>query len=178
MLCGTLGWVLAPGCIKNVQQNQEACMTFSQLTPSGLRTLPLADADHAAWLRLAQGYRDFYQTPTAASEFDLAWRKVLARQEVFGMGAWLDGELVGLCHYLFHASTWAPRVCYLQDLYTAPHVRGRGVARGLIAAVAQQARQGGATRLYWLTQAHNATARALYDRVAVHNGFIRYDHPL
>ncbi|MBL0901469.1 MAG: hypothetical protein IBJ17_22585 [Reyranella sp.] len=33
----------------------------------------------------------------------------------------------------------------------------------------------GCPRVYWQTQAGNATARLLYDKVAVHRGFIRYD---
>ena len=81
-------------------------------------------------------------------------------------------------HYLFHTGTWARDACYLQDLYTDPAARGQGVARALIEAVAQAARQRGATRLYWLTQDHNSTARALYDKVAAFKGFIRYDYPL
>jgi GNAT superfamily N-acetyltransferase len=69
-------------------------------------------------------------------------------------------------------------VCYLQDLFTVPEARGRGVARALIAHVAEAARAAGARRYYWLTQEHNTTARALYDRVAAFHGFIRYDHPV
>ena len=57
-------------------------------------------------------------------------------------------------------------------------LRGKGVARALIEAVAAEARKQGATRYYWLTQEHNAAARVLYDKVAKHNGFIRYDFPL
>jgi GNAT superfamily N-acetyltransferase len=57
-------------------------------------------------------------------------------------------------------------------------VRGRGIARALIEAVAEAARTRGAERLYWLTQTHNAAARALYDKVAKYNDFIRYDYPL
>jgi GNAT superfamily N-acetyltransferase len=52
------------------------------------------------------------------------------------------------------------------------------VARALIERVAQAAREGGASRLYWLTQEGNASARALYDRLARYQGFIRYDYPL
>ncbi len=85
---------------------------------------------------------------------------------------------MGIAHYLFHASAWAERVCYLQDLFVAPEARGKGAARALIEAVADAAREGGAARYYWLTQEHNATARALYDRVARFRGFIRYDYPI
>lgn len=138
----------------------------------------LVDADRAAWGRLAQGYKRFYNTPTCAAEYDEAWRRLRSGDGVFAFGARLDGQLVGIVHYLFHTGTWAPRVCYLQDLFTAAEQRGRGVARALIGAVADAARAQGATRLYWLTQETNHTARALYDRVAQFKGFIRYDHPL
>jgi GNAT superfamily N-acetyltransferase len=86
--------------------------------------------------------------------------------------------LVGIAHYLFHTSAWARCTCYLQDLFTAPQARGKGAARALIEAVAAAARERGATRYYWLTQEHNATARLLYDKVATYKGFIRYDYPL
>ena len=127
---------------------------------------------------LARGYKEFYATPTTDEEYEAAWRRLLAGDGAFGLGAKVDGELVGIAHFLFHTSTWAPTVCYLQDLFTAPASRGRGVARLLIEAVAERARSRGATRFYWLTQEHNATARALYDRVARYRGFIRYDYPL
>ncbi|MFI1509041.1 GNAT family N-acetyltransferase [Streptomyces sp. NPDC020597] len=52
------------------------------------------------------------------------------------------------------------------------------MARALIERVAGAARERGADRLYWTTQEGNATARALYDKVAEFRGFIRYDHPL
>jgi GNAT superfamily N-acetyltransferase len=139
---------------------------------------PLREADREAWEVLARGYKEFYRTPTTPAEFEAAWGRVMAGREVHGLAARLDGRLVGIAHYIFHPSTWAERVCYLQDLFTHPQARGHGVARVLIASVAGKARAAGAARYYWLTQADNHTARALYDKVARHNGFIRYDHPV
>jgi GNAT superfamily N-acetyltransferase len=139
---------------------------------------PLLAGDHAQWLSLARGYKAFYETETSDAEYLTAWQRLLAGDGVRGLGATLDGQLVGFTHYLFHTSTWTPSVCYLQDLFTDPAVRGRGVARALIDAVAAEARRQGAARLYWLTQDHNVVARRLYDRVAQHRGFIRYDHSL
>lgn len=138
----------------------------------------LADADREAWGRLAAGYKAFYNTPTSAAEYDEAWRRLRAGDGVHAFGARMDGQLVGIVHYLFHTSTWTPRQCYLQDLYTDQACRGRGVARALIERVAVAAREAQATRLYWLTQETNLTARALYDRIAQFKGFIRYDFPL
>jgi GNAT superfamily N-acetyltransferase len=139
---------------------------------------PLAREDRAGWEPLARGYKEFYKTETSGAEYDAAWSRILARGDVFGIGAKVDGKLVGIAHYLFHASAWADRVCYLQDLFVAPEARGQGIARALIEAVAEAAREGNAARCYWHTQERNATARALYDRVGRFKGFIRYDYPL
>jgi GNAT superfamily N-acetyltransferase len=142
------------------------------------RIAALTAADHARWLELARGYKAFYQTSVTDQEYERAWGRLLVHDRVWGLGAHLDGELVGITHYLFHTGTWNNEVCYLQDLFVDPKVRGRGVARALIEAVAVAARKRGADRLYWLTQSHNAAARALYEKVAKHNDFIRYDYPL
>ena len=44
-----------------------------------------------------------------------------------------------------------------------------------VVGAATSARARKVTRLYWLTQENNLTARALYDKVAAFKGFIRYD---
>lgn len=138
----------------------------------------LGQEDREAWQVLARGYKEFYVTPTAEAEYATAWDRLLAHDGVHGLGAFANGQLVGIAHYLFHTSVWARTNCYLQDLFTAPGARGRGVARALIEAVAIQAHAHDAARYYWLTQEHNAVARVLYDKVAKHVGFIRYDFPL
>jgi GNAT superfamily N-acetyltransferase len=137
--------------------------------------------DREAWGRLAAGYKRFYNTRTTEAEFERAWQRLQTGDGVWAFGARDGGpkhRLVGIVHYLFHASTWSTDNCYLQDLFTDPDERGRGVARALIDAVAAEARAHGSTRLYWLTQETNRTARTLYDKVAAFKGFIRYDHPM
>ena len=95
-----------------------------------------------------------------------------------GLAAWLDGRVVGITHYYFHTSVWTADVCYLADLFVDDTVRGKGAARALIEAVAVDARKRGAARLYWQTRESNTVARALYDKVAKFDGFIRYDYPM
>ena len=146
--------------------------------PKMVKTVSLSAEDQAAWEVLARGYKEFYATPTTDVEYTAAWHRLFAQDGVHGIGAFVEGQLVGIAHYLFHTSVWAKSNCYLQDLFTLPSARGNGVARALIEAVAVQARAHGAARYYWLTQDHNAVARSLYDKVAKHVGFIRYDFPL
>jgi GNAT superfamily N-acetyltransferase len=67
-------------------------------------------------------------------------------------------------------------ICYLQDLFTVEHMRGRGIGRRLIEAVYEAAREAGSSRVYWQTQVGNEAGRALYDKVAKHLGFIVYSH--
>lgn len=134
--------------------------------------------DRAAWDALAAGYKAFYQTPTTAEEYEAAWQKLMQGSNVHGVVARLDDRVVGIAHYLFHSTVWAGDSCYLQDLFVEPGLRGQGIARRLIEAVAEIARSQGAVRYYWQTMHDNTTARTLYDKVARHKGFIRYDYPL
>lgn len=158
-------------------------MEYQLSVPSSMSTSPVSIApltadDRTPWEALARGYKLFYKTDTTDAEYDLAWRRLLAREEVFGLGARQGGDLVGITHYLFHASVWSGPVCYLQDLFVSPAVRSQGVARALIEAVGRAARHAQAARCYWTTRENNAVARVLYEKVARYNGFIRYDLPL
>ena len=143
---------------------------------------PFQRSERAAWEKLARGYNDFYETELPDRDYDRAWDRLLQDREIHGLGARLDGQLggqlIGIAHYLFHASIWRDHSCYLQDLFVDETVRGQGAARRLIDAVADAARQRGAVRYYWQTKQDNTRARALYDKVARFRGFIRYDYVL
>ena len=138
----------------------------------------LAPEDRAAWEALFRAYIDFYGRTEPAEMYERAWREFRAGTRLHALGARLDGDLVGITHFFVHPSTSGPDVCYLQDLFTAPEARGQGAAAALIAAVADWARDQGCARVYWHTQASNATARRVYDKVAEDRGFIKYDVPL
>ncbi len=140
-----------------------------------LHLAELTDADRSVWEPLARGYKAFYNTEVDAAGYDAAWRRLRAGPPLLALGAWRQDRLLGMAHGVFHASPWADEVCYLQDLFTSPDARGLGVAAALIKELARHARRRGCARLYWLTHESNARARALYDRVAQHHGFIRYD---
>ena len=141
-------------------------------------------ADFERWLPLWQGYNAFYGRSGATALADaitqIAWARFFDPAEpVHALVAERGGALLGLAHYLYHRSTImiAP-ICYLQDLYTVEAARGQGVGRALIEAVYAHAQAAGSTRVYWQTQETNATARALYDKLAQRSGFIVYRHDL
>jgi GNAT superfamily N-acetyltransferase len=145
---------------------------------------PVEQADLPAWKPLWDGYNAFYgRTGKTALPDDVTrttWQRFFDPGEpMFALVAESDGGLVGLVHYLFHRSTSriAP-TCYLQDLFTLPAARGKGVGRALIEAVYSRARDQGLQRVYWQTHESNATGRRLYDRVAENEGFIVYSHTL
>lgn len=137
---------------------------------------PVEAGERAAWQRLWRGYLDFYKASVPEEATGIAWRRLHDPAEpIFVLGAYLDGDLMGIAHYLFHRSTWTPGdYCYLQDLFVDAVARGHGIGRALIEAVSQKARAQGASRVYWLTREDNATARALYDKLAERSGFIQY----
>ncbi len=136
----------------------------------------LRQDDRAAWEPLFKGYQDFYRISLEEIVVDTTWRRFHDPAEpVFAAGACHDDRLLGIVHYIFHRSTWMlGPTCYLQDLFTVPDARGRGVGRRLIEFVYERAAEAGAGRVYWLTHESNAPGRILYDRVAENAGFIQY----
>ncbi len=73
----------------------------------------------------------FYERTLPEEMYDAAWTRFMDDQVLHARGAWLDGHLVGITHFLVHPNTSNRDVCYLQDLFTAPEARSRGVARAL-----------------------------------------------
>ena len=132
--------------------------------------------EREAWQPLWQAYLTFYESSVLPETTDVLWARLQDSNEpMFGLGAFHDGRLIGIAHYLFHRSSWTiGDYCYLQDLYVSEEARGLGAGRALIEATEQVARQKGASRVYWLTKEDNHTARALYDKLADRSGFIQY----
>jgi GNAT superfamily N-acetyltransferase len=137
---------------------------------------PLRFDERADWEPLWNGYQSFYKVAIPDGTTAVTWARLHDPAEPMGaLGAYLNGRLCGIVHYIFHRSCWTiGDYCYLQDLFVADNARNRGLGRALIAAVEDKARAAGASRVHWLTHETNAEARILYDQLAEHSGFIQY----
>jgi GNAT superfamily N-acetyltransferase len=145
-----------------------------------LHVRPIRPSDREAWQPLWDGYNAFYGREGATALDPRITAQTWARffdtnERVHALVAELDGRVVGIVHFLFHRSTSRlADVCYLQDLFTDPTCRGRGVGRALIERVRDIAREQGSSRLYWHTYETNTPGRALYDKVTKYAGAIVY----
>lgn len=137
---------------------------------------PARPDDFDRWLPLWTGYSTFYKRTVPDEITRLTWQRFFDHYEpMHCLVAEQRGSLLGITHYLFHRNTtMIGPTCYLQDLFTVPEARGKGVGQALIEAVYDAARKAGSTRVYWMTHETNTVAQGLYDKVASRSGFIQY----
>jgi GNAT superfamily N-acetyltransferase len=141
---------------------------------------PISTSQRAEWEKLWYGYQQFYSLNFDSGTTDETWRRIHdSNSAIEALGAYQDERLIGIAHFVYMESTWSrhPK-CYLQDLYVSPEARKCGVGGTLIQAVKKAAKAKGAYQLTWLTHEDNATARGLYDKHAVHEGYIEYSAQL
>lgn len=144
---------------------------------TNLKIRMIQKEDRAHWAPLWRDYLAFYKTELPDSTYDATFARYSdpAVTDMRGWIAWLSETPVGLVHAIAHAHGWRPEpVTYLQDLFTTPAARGKGVARALIETVYADADAEGRPAVYWLTQSGNDTARALYDKIATATDFMVY----
>ncbi len=139
---------------------------------------PLCAQDEPQWRRLWTAYLEYYESTVPEDVYRSSFARMLSDDdnEFRGLFALLDGQPIGLVHYLFHRHGWKiENVCYLQDLYVDEALRGTGAGRALIEAVYEKADAEGCPSVYWLTQHFNEVGRRLYDRVGQQTPFIVYN---
>lgn len=151
------------------------------MSPTPPRVRALRADDRVAWRRLWTGYLEFYESSVTDEVYASTFGRLLDpnRQEQQALVAVDEHDRpVGLVHFIFHPHNWRiEEVCYLQDLFVDPDLRGTGAGRALIEAVYAAADENGTPTVYWLTQDFNTSARLLYDRIADVTPFVKYQRP-
>ena len=143
-----------------------------------IRVRPPKAEDRPVWLTLFKGYIHFYGAAVPDDVIDTLWQRLMEGGEglpIALLAVDATDRPLGLAHVLYHRSTWTRGwYCYLEDLFVDERERGKGIGRALIEAVYAHADARGCSRTYWMTQETNATARALYDKVAAKSAFVQY----
>jgi GNAT superfamily N-acetyltransferase len=135
-----------------------------------------APFDEGAWRALWAGYCAFYETCVPDAVTAGTWARMLTRESpLFGRIAEWKGEVAGFTVSVLHQGSWTlDPICYLEDLFVAPQVRGHGIGRALIADLLARAKERGWSRLYWHKRQGNTPARRLYDEFGAADDFVRY----
>lgn len=108
----------------------------------------VAHEDFEQWLEYWKAYQAFYEVELSAQATEATWRRFFDEGEPMHCAVATDGSrLHGIVNFLYHRSTWAAQdVCYLEDLYVSPDVRGQQIGKQLIEYVRRQAEERAAAR--------------------------------
>jgi|JI10StandDraft_1071094.scaffolds.fasta_scaffold103681_2 ribosomal protein S18 acetylase RimI-like enzyme len=143
--------------------------------PVSIRPLTEDDFDRwqALWNQNNQGHINLEVTK-------VTWQRLLTPESmVGGFGAFDGTDMAGLVHYILHPVTGHIKpVCYMQDLFVAPLHRRKGVGRALVEQLAVTGKSEKWVRLYWLAEAGNAEAQALYKNLGFKIDFTLHVLPL
>ena len=132
--------------------------------------------DYTQWLALwdANNGGRIDSAITAAT-----WQRLMDDDQVCGLVAADADALIGLTHYVIHPVTGHLKpVCYMQDVFVVASHRRQGVGRMLVSHLAELGQQQGWARLYWLAEASNKEAQALYKKLGLKLDFNLFVLPL
>jgi len=136
--------------------------------------------DHVAWEALFLEYGVFYKTSFSPEVLAGVWEWIMKEGHPLRcLTAKIDGHVVGFAHFRNQPDTFtAASSWFLDDLYTHPSTRGKGVGTALIAAVTEHAGNHGGGALRWVTEANNITAQRLYDTLATRTSWVMYENEI
>ena len=139
-----------------------------------VRTLKAEDYDQWLVLWNANNQGHINHDVTAAT-----WQRLMENQDVRGLVAEDNGVMAGLVHFILHPVTGHLKpVCYMQDVFVSPTHRRKGIGRQLVTALAAVGAQEGWARMYWLAEAQNKEAQALYKNLGLKLDFTLHVLPL
>ncbi len=138
---------------------------------------PLNAADETQWRPLFRAYREFYALTESEEVVSRTWEWLMdPTHECKSLVAERDGAILGFAHHRRISSPYTGTSgIFLDDLYTAPAARGRGVGRALIGGLTDMANSEGRAFVQWMTASDNHQAQALYDTLAQRTSWVTYE---
>ncbi|MGY0506029.1 N-acetyltransferase family protein [Luteimonas sp. e5] len=126
-----------------------------------VRQAELEDVD--ALVPLFDAFRQFYDQPSDLTRARNWLRARIGANESVVLLAERGEELVGFAQlYPMYSSVQTSSIWVLNDIYVPPEKRRMGIAKALLKAAVEYARNDGASRLQLETGRRNEAARALY----------------
>lgn len=149
----------------------------TSMTPAPITVRNIQSADEQRWRELFRGYRAFYKLAESEVAVSTVWSWLMEpSHEVRGLVAEIDGEIVAIAHFRRFARPSTGTVgLWLDDLFSAPGIRGGGAGRALIQRVAEIAGEEGCSVIRGITAEDNHQAQALYDKVGTRTHWVTYD---
>jgi GNAT superfamily N-acetyltransferase len=123
-------------------------------------------------LPLIRGYQEFYKVKDISDARNKNFFSQFGESNPSGCQFLFrqNNDVVGFATvYFTFSSTLAAKVGVLNDLYTIPAMRGKGIGRKLIEHCHEYAKKNGAVRLQWITAPDNQQAQTLYDSMETNN---------
>lgn len=107
------------------------------------------------------------------------WSRLMSDDApVYGLCAIKQGDLAGILHYILHPITGSiDPACYMQDLFVDENHRKKGLARKMVQELTKIGRTEKWARIYWLAEADNTAAQALYKNLGVKLNFTLHVFP-
>jgi GNAT superfamily N-acetyltransferase len=128
---------------------------------------PIAPADVPAVVRLVHDLAEYEKAADECHLTDAQLRAALFGEHpaLFGhVAVDAGGTVAGFALWFLNFSTWdGVHGVYLEDLYVRPELRGSGIGRALLAALARVCVERGYSRLSWWVLGWNGDAIDFYE---------------
>ncbi|GAA4419961.1 GNAT family N-acetyltransferase [Actinokineospora soli] len=123
------------------------------------------ESDVSAVVKLVHELADYERAPHECHLTDEQLHAALFAETpaLFGHVAEVDGDIAGFALWFLNFSTWrGTHGIYLEDLYVRPNLRGHGIGKALLVALARECVERGYQRLEWSVLDWNAPSIGFY----------------
>ena len=137
----------------------------------------ITEDDYESWLPLWNANNQGQENERVTK---ITWSRLIDKNHcVNGLVAKQDKKVIGLLHYILHPVTGhLEDVCYMQDVFIKEDYRRKGIAKKLIQHLQDLGKEGKWARIYWLAEADNYGAQALYKKIGLKLNFTLHVMPL